>query len=73
MDKKGYFVYSWWDETSMYDDNPTKRWVGGGEYYEAKYSCWLPDEAESWSESEINKYIDNHCEDEDFYVTGEQR
>lgn len=65
---KGYFIYSWWDETSQYDDNPTKRWVGGSEYYEAQYSCWLPDKAKEWTDEEIDEYIDSHSEDDNFWV-----
>lgn len=42
-DKPRYFdleKYSFWDETSQFD--PQGSWVGGSEYYEREYVCFIP-------------------------------
>ena len=34
--------YTFWDETSQFDTDPSVRWVGGAELYEREYTCYLP-------------------------------
>lgn len=34
--------YTFWDETSVFDPHPSKRWVGGAEYYEREYTVFVP-------------------------------
>jgi len=42
LDGPDYFNYEWWDETSQFDEHPTKRWCGGSECYERRYRCRVP-------------------------------
>lgn len=44
LDGENYIDYEWWDETSMFDDHPTKRWVYGVDCYERRYCCRIPKE-----------------------------
>lgn len=37
-----FFTYTWSDETSEFDDHPTKRWSGGLECYTRKYKARVP-------------------------------
>lgn len=37
-----FYTHSWRDETSMYDEHPSVRWEGGGEYYSRKYKARIP-------------------------------
>ena len=57
FDGPDYKTVEWWEETSMYDTNPTTRWAG--DYCQAKYRRRVPghlkeEEIDDW----INENID---------------
>lgn len=56
LDGEDYVDYEFWDETSMFDDHPTKRWSYGIDCYERQYKCRIPKEI-SENEEAINDWI----------------
>ena len=42
LDGPDYVDYEYWDETSIFDDHPTRRWAHGTECYERRYKCRVP-------------------------------
>ena len=58
LDGSDYKDYEWWDETSMFDTNPTKVWCPGLECYEAKHRCRIPANLET--EEEIWEWIEQN-------------
>lgn len=59
LDGPDYVDYEYWDETSMFDDHPTTRWVHGAEYYERRYRCRVPG---NLSEDTIDDWIYNNLD-----------
>ena len=59
-------IYEFEDETSSFD--PKGHWIGGSEYYSRTHKCLLPNESIEWSDDEINKYIEDHSEDDNFWL-----
>jgi hypothetical protein len=55
LDGPDYKDFCWWDETSMFDPNPTRRWCYGIDCYEAKMCCRVPVALET--EEEIQEWI----------------
>lgn len=37
-----YVLFTWWDETSRFDDHWSTKWVDGAEYYQRLYGCMVP-------------------------------
>jgi hypothetical protein len=37
-----FYTHDWWDETSQFDDHPSKRYCYGGEYYERQFKARVP-------------------------------
>ena len=53
LDGPDFVDYEWWEETSQFDSNPTKRWNYGCGCYEALGRCRVPgnltdDEIDDW-------------------------
>lgn len=51
-----FFTYEFEDETSMFDDHPSKRWAGGLDCYMRTYKCRVPIAFQD-SEEMIDKFI----------------
>jgi len=69
---KRYVDYSFVDETSMYDQNPTKRFNFGLECYEATYKCRVPKKLLEKSlitndHSKLNEWIMDHGDTQDIW------
>jgi hypothetical protein len=66
-----FFTHVWRDETSMFDDHPSVRWEGGGEYYSREFKCRVPKAFENCDEL-IDMFIewmtDNATETKGFWV-----
>ena len=60
MERSGYWLHKWTDETSSFD--PHGRWSGGLDCYERDYSMWIPDRIKPDDTVAVNDYIDRQFE-----------
>ena len=60
MERAGYWLHKWTDETSSFD--PHGRWSGGLDCYERDYSMWIPDRIKPDDTVAVNDYIDRQFE-----------
>lgn len=56
--------HRFWDETSQFDDHPSKRWVGGVEYYEREFVCYIPARLLRRAPNLIDEFIARHSEED---------
>lgn len=50
------------DETSQFD--PKGRWVGGAEYYEREFTCYVPYRLLRRRPDLVDDFIAKHCEED---------
>jgi len=66
-----FFTHDWWDETSQFDDHPSKRWCGGLECYERQFKARVPIAFKDCDEA-IELFItwiqENYPDEEGFWV-----
>lgn len=67
-----FFTYSWFDETSQFDDHLSKRWCGGLECYQREFKARVPiafKDCDDAIDQFISWMVDNHPDEEGFWVT----
>ncbi len=67
--KKGFFIHSFKDETSMFD--PNGKWEPGGEYYSLEIFVWIPNKLKG-DDDKIDAYIEKNLDNKKLYLTREE-
>jgi hypothetical protein len=66
-----FFTHVWSDETSQFDDHPTKKWNYGGECYERQFKARVPvaiKDSETLIELWLQMMIDNYPDAAGFWA-----
>ena len=65
-----FFTHTWRDETSQFDEHPSVRWCGGGDYYDREFKARVPIAFKDCEEM-MDKFImmmDDYPDNEGFWV-----
>ena len=66
-----FFTHVWRDETSQFDNHPSVRWQGGGEYYDREFKARVPIAFRNCEEM-VDKFImmmmDDYPDEKGFWV-----